>query len=90
LTCVVTVSGCGQLNNATPPKVTKVGVISDSHKISDSIPRICRNDASKLAPSLHPRLTAREPGRPDGRAKIKMEINQSKFETSNVIFEKTI
>jgi hypothetical protein len=36
--------------------------ISDSHKISDYIPRICRNDASKLAPSLHerhnPRLTA--------------------------------
>jgi hypothetical protein len=37
----------------------------NSHKISDSIPRICQNDASKLAPSLHarhnPRLTAREP-----------------------------
>jgi shikimate kinase len=40
---------------------TKVGVISDSYKISDSIPRICRNDTSKLAPSLNarhdPRLT---------------------------------
>jgi hypothetical protein len=40
----------------------KVGVISNSHKISDSIARICRNDTSKLAPSLHarhdPRLKA--------------------------------
>jgi hypothetical protein len=32
---------------------SKVGVISDSYKISDSIPRICRNDTSKLAPSFH-------------------------------------
>jgi hypothetical protein len=34
------------------------------------------DDASKLDPSLHarhdPRLTARKPGRPDGRAKIKI------------------
>jgi hypothetical protein len=55
---------------------SKVGVISDSQKISDSIPRICRNDASKLAPSHHsrhdPRLTAREIGRPDSLATIKI------------------
>jgi hypothetical protein len=41
--------------------LAKVGVISDSYNISDAIPRICRNDASKLALSLHarqdPRLT---------------------------------
>jgi hypothetical protein len=39
----------------------KVGVISDSHKIADSILRICQNDASKLVPSRYarhdPRLT---------------------------------
>jgi hypothetical protein len=60
----------------TYPVNPKVGVISDSHKISDSIPRICRNDTSKLAPSLQarhdPRLMAREPGRSDGPAKIKI------------------
>jgi hypothetical protein len=42
--------------------LSSIGVISYSHKIFDSIPRICRNVASKLAPSLHarhdPRLTA--------------------------------
>jgi hypothetical protein len=41
----------GQITNNA-----KVGVISDSHNISDSIPRICRNDASKLAPSLNARF----------------------------------
>jgi hypothetical protein len=45
--------------------LTPLGVISDYHNISDSLPRICQNDASKLAPSLYtrhdPRLTAREP-----------------------------
>jgi hypothetical protein len=58
----------GQLNGIVN-YYARVGVISDSHKSSDSIPSICRNDALKLAPSLHtrhdPRLTARELGQPD-------------------------
>jgi hypothetical protein len=35
------------LYTSTTTTTTKVGVISDSHKISDSIPRICRNDSLK-------------------------------------------
>jgi hypothetical protein len=68
---------CRSKKTGTPcDKLKYIGIISDSYKISDSIPRICQNDASKLAQSLHashdPRLTAREPGRPDGRAKIEI------------------
>jgi hypothetical protein len=33
-------------------RILKMGLISDFHKISDSKLKICRNDASKLAPSL--------------------------------------
>jgi hypothetical protein len=36
--------------------------ISDSLKISDTIPRICQNDASKLAPSLHARQRSETDG----------------------------
>jgi hypothetical protein len=50
----------------TPLSTTsKVGIISDSHKISDSIPRICQNDASKLvgkSRSITSRTARRENG----------------------------
>jgi hypothetical protein len=64
-----------------------VGVISDSHKISDSIPRICRNDASKLAPSLHARHDTRLTG---ALKKINWCDGNKSKQTSNVIFETTI
>jgi hypothetical protein len=54
-----------------------------SHKISDSKPRICQNDASKLAPSLHARAPASTAFPPNCRSNYRYGVTKSLWKSLN-------